>query len=126
MEESTVIEELAHNGANLEESEVSENEVIEENQEVSQKTVSMGDILPTTYSLEGVQTLTVEDVTLAVNNALEESVITVSGGSSIWEKPLVEYTVTESLLLILVLCAIGLVIEKIIGGVLNCTRLFKK
>lgn len=40
---------------------------------------------------------------------------------SIWEKPLGEYTVTESLLLLLVLCAFGIVIYKFLGGIMKCT-----
>lgn len=123
MEESVLIDIELENEGNLEEIEVSENEIIEEIQEDAQETVSMGDVIPFSAINENGTLLTVEDITLAIENA---GVTLVPEQYTLWDKPLEEYTVTEGLLLILVLCAVGLVIHKIIGGVLNCKQLLKK
>ena len=124
----------------MEETEVLEYETTEETEDTTQETVSMGDSVALTVSDAVTTSLTVEDVTLAVSEAtltvedvtaaIEaaeiEALVTVSPGDSLWTKPLEDYTVTEGLLLILVLCAVGLVIDKIIGGILNCKSLLKK
>lgn len=123
-----------------EEIEVLEDEATEEIEEASQETVSMGDSDTSAVSDVVTPSLTVEDITLAVSEAsltaeeitaaIEaaqiEALVTVSPGDSLWTKPLEDYTVTEGLLLILVLCAVGLVIQKIIGGILNCKSLLKR
>ena len=101
-------------------------ENIEEIQEVFEETVSGGDFVPYEVSAVDAQTLTVEDITVAIEAAEIEAVVTVSAGETLFTKPLDEYTVTEGLLLILVLCAVGLCISKVIGGVLNCKALFRK
>lgn len=126
MNENTIIEEKAENSANTEELEVLENEIIEDGEAIYQETVSMGDYLPFAYSDTLSQTLTVEDITVAVEDAVLHTELIATENNGLFEKPLEDYTVTESLLLILVLCAVGLVIDKIIGGVLNCTRLLRK
>lgn len=123
MDENTIFEEQEQIEDNLEEIEVKESEGIEETQEVLEETVSMGDAIPFAISGEDGTSLTVEDITLAINDA---EVTVAAEPYTLWDKPLEEYTVTEGLLLILVLCAVGLCISRIIGGVLNCKFLLRK
>lgn len=92
---------------------------------VSDSDVSVGDVSSgSVVVVPG--SLSVEDVTAAIEGAEIQAVVSASSGDLFWEKPLEDYTVSEGLLLILVLCAVGTVIDKIIGGVLNCKSLLKK
>lgn len=119
MEESTLIEEYALDGAETE-----ENILNEDIENGLLDTISGGDA-----SGNGVipmDMLTIDDIVTAIESSNIQTYSTMTDSVSFFEKPLEEYTTSECLLLILVLCAIGLVIEKIIGGVLNCTKLLKK
>lgn len=61
-------------------------------------------------SLSGTEVIVVQEYTLLGENA----------------KPIDQYSVTEGLLLIIVLVLIGQVISKLIGGALSCKYLFRK
>lgn len=101
-------------------------ETILESQETVEET---GDIFSTVSgsdALTDAPALTVEDIAVGIEAAQPLQVVTVSAGDTLFTKPLEEYTVTEGLLLILVLCVVGLCITKVIGGILNCKFLFHK
>lgn len=98
-------------------------EAILESQEIIEEASDLVGTVSGSDALSDAPALTVEDITLA---AELQAVVTVSAGDTLFTKPLSDYTVTEGLLLILVLCAVGLCVDKIIGGVLNCRFLFKK
>lgn len=88
-----------------------------------QESVSAGDV---SSPAAGVLGFTVDDVVAAMEGARFQAVVTVSADYSLFDKPLDQYTPTEGMLLIIVLCLVGICVSKIIGGVLNCKLLFGK
>lgn len=95
-----------------------------------EETVSSGDAIVGSENVSGVPEgvyPTAEDIAAALSLSGTEVIVvqeyTLLGENA---KPVEQYSVTEGLLLIIVLVLVGHVISKVIGGALSCKYLFRK